>query len=238
MRIIISQPRYLPVMSYLQRLYHADLFVLLDSVQRQGRGWENRNKLLVPDSKWLTVPISSSSRALICNTKIQDSQWITDHISVVKRYYADAKYYDSSLLDMLEKRILETFLESDGDYTRVIRSQLEVLCSYLGFTPQLALATDIEKRGECADYGPEKIRDLCVLAGATEYVSGGNGKAYGIEEAFQDSNIAVRYHHPELIEYAQQNSEFVPFMACLDTFFHLGPDRCVEIVTGDFSVAN
>lgn len=236
MRIIISQPRYLPVMSYLQRLNHADLFVLLDTVQRQGRGWENRNKLLVPAPKWLTVPISSSSRALICNTQIQDSQWITDHISLIKKYYADAKFYDCSLLDTLEKRILEAFFDSDGNYTRVISTQLDVLCSYLGFTPQLALASDIEKRGECADCGPEKIRDLCVLAGATEYVSGGNGKAYGIEEAFEGSNIAVRYHHPDLIEYTQQNSEFVPFMACLDTFFYLGPDRCVDIVTGDFCV--
>lgn len=238
MRIIISQPRYLPVMSYLQRLYHADLFVLLDTVQRQGRGWENRNKLLIPAPKWLTVPISSSSRALICNTKIHNSQWITDHISLVKRYYVDAKYYDSSLLIMLEKRIVEAFFDSEGDYTRVICSQLEVLCSYLGFTPQIALASDIEKQGKCADYGPEKLRDICVLAGATEYVSGGNGKAYGIEDVFQYSDIAVRYHHPEFIEYTQKNSEFVPFMACLDTFFYLGPERCVDIVTGDFCVTD
>ena len=238
MRILISQPRYLPVMSYLQRLYHADLFILLDSVQRQGRGWENRNKLLIPAPKWLTVPICSSRRALICNTEIQGSQWISDHVSLVKKHYSSAKYYDSSLLDTLEKSIQEALFENDGDYTSAIRSQLEVFCSYLGFAPRLALATDIEKLGTCADSGPEKLRDLCLLAGATEYVSGGNGKAYGVEEAFQGSNIAVRYHHPQLLKYSQQGTTFVPFMACLDTFFHLGPDRCVDIVTGDFCVTD
>lgn len=238
MRIFISQPRYLPVMSYLQRLYHADLFVLLDSVQRQGRGWENRNKLLVPTPKWLTVPICSSRRALICNTKIQGTQWVSEHVSLVKRYYNKAPFYDYSLLEMLEKNIREAVFESDGNYTSVIRSQLEVFCSYLGFTPKFTLATDLEKLGSCAASGPEKLRDLCLLAGATEYISGGNGKAYGVEEAFQNSNVAVRYHHPQLIQYSQQGTSFVPFMACLDTFFHLGPDRCADIVTGEFCVTD
>jgi hypothetical protein len=58
MKIVISQPRYLPTLNYLIRLYFSDCFVLLDNVQRQARGYENRNKLLMPSAKWLSISIS------------------------------------------------------------------------------------------------------------------------------------------------------------------------------------
>lgn len=60
-KLVISQPRYLPVISYLQRLYFADIFVFLDNVQRQPRGVENRNKIIVNGKeKWLSIPVKSS----------------------------------------------------------------------------------------------------------------------------------------------------------------------------------
>ena len=62
---VISQPRYLPALNYLQRLYFADIFVIFDVVQREVRGFENRNKLLLPKPKWLTIPVSSSGREKI-----------------------------------------------------------------------------------------------------------------------------------------------------------------------------
>ena len=85
MKVVISQPRYLPALNYLQRLKHADVFVFLDNVQIQTRGWENRNKILINGKeKWLTIPVSSSKREVVFKAKIAGKDWLWKHKETVK----------------------------------------------------------------------------------------------------------------------------------------------------------
>lgn len=78
--VAIHQPNFLPWLGFFDKLVHADVFVLLDTVQfpRTSKGtWINRVKLLVGGvARWVTVPISRSdgSTPAIEDVRVDDSR--------------------------------------------------------------------------------------------------------------------------------------------------------------------
>lgn len=235
MRVFISQPRYLPITSYLQRLYHADIFIILDNVKRQPYGWENRNKLLLPNPKWLTVPIASSRMSKICDAEVKNIKWIDEHIRTIENNYRNAPFFDSQLLinfyDAIKKTAQRSLLFVD-----IIVHQITFLCNLLEFEPKLVRASTIENDSIKNTGGPEKLRALCDKVGATEYISGGNGKEYGVENSFKGSSIKVLYHNPPTPKYYQPNETFVPYMACLDMIFNAGLTETANVVKADLEL--
>lgn len=235
MRVIISQPRYLPVTSYLQRLYHADTFILLDNVQRQSRGWENRNKLLLPTPKWLTIPIASSSRAMIFETEVKHTQWLNDHARAIATNYKNAPHYNQDLLDDFFE-VMKRESVNSMFFTDIITEQLNFLCSLFDFKPNFVRASEIETDAIREAIGPDKLCELCKAVDATEYISGGNGKEYGVEESFAGSSIDVLYHNPKPPIYSQGAKEFEPYMACLDMIFNAGLEKTSTAVKADLEL--
>jgi hypothetical protein len=70
--VMISQPRYLPFIPYLHRIKKADVFIVMNHVQRVERGYENRNRMLCNGkSKWVTIPVFNGGRCLIEDSTIQ-----------------------------------------------------------------------------------------------------------------------------------------------------------------------
>ena len=63
MIVSIHQSQYLPWPAYFKKLAISDLFVILDSVQFQKNGIQNRNKLRNQEGDyWLTVPVIGSMK--------------------------------------------------------------------------------------------------------------------------------------------------------------------------------
>ena len=216
MNIVISQPRYLPALNYLQRLYFADFFVVLDTVQRQARGWENRNKLLVPDPAWLTIPIASSSRELIVRTTISDRDWVSAHQYKISSCYKEAPYFDPSMLSRLYD------LSDVGDsYVDVLVRLIMNISEVLSFSPALVRASELLS-GEVCSGGVEMLSTICKRFEGSTYVSGPNGRDYGVGEEFGRRGIPVRYHDFSHPIYDQRRDEFHPYMGFLDALFFCG----------------
>src|SRR5262249_11031495 len=58
MKVAIHQPCFLPWLGYLDRMARSDLFVLLDHVQFERRGYQNRTPIRMEgEQRWLTVPV-------------------------------------------------------------------------------------------------------------------------------------------------------------------------------------
>ena len=225
MKVVISQPRYLPALNYLQRLFFSDNFVVLDVVQRQARGWENRNKLLIPSPSWLTVPVSSSSRALIKDSFLDGTDWIDEHKKKISFHYRAAPYFDPKLLDQI-------YILSDesNQYTDILVAMLRNACRLLSFEPKLVFASDLLKPEEFAGGGVEILRRLSERVGAKTYVSGPNGRAYGVIQAFAGSEIGVRFHEFQHPIYDQLSKPFTPYMGYLDALFCCGVEWLSDFV--------
>ncbi|HKK62772.1 MAG TPA: WbqC family protein [Bacteroidales bacterium] len=224
MNIIVSQPRYLPALNYINRLANADTFVLLDTVQRQARGWENRNKLLCNGSaKWLTIPIESSSRALIYDTNIKGSSWIEDHKNTVRNYYINAPYFDESIIELYYSGFEELLDSGDSSFTAIIEKSIQNLESIFSFECSLIRASSLNSNRDDWTKGPEELKRIAKLAGASAYISGPNAKEYGIEDVFKE--IDVRYHDYNHPVYDQKQEKFIDYLGFFDAVFYAGVEK-------------
>lgn len=215
--VVISQPRYMPAVNYLQRAYFADVFVILDTVQRQARGVENRNKLLMPEPSWVTVPISSSSRSLIKDSLIKDTDWVSDHKQKITDNYKLHPCFSPELLDKWYYG-----LNNLQGFSEAMECMLVNICDSLSFSPNFVKASALETN-DCPVSGPEKLLWLAEAVDATKYVSGANGRDYGVGEVFKKSNVGVRFHENDITPYGQPGrKEFVPYLSFMDIAFSCG----------------
>ncbi|MDR2646488.1 MAG: WbqC family protein [Holosporaceae bacterium] len=227
--VVISQPRYLPAINYLQRLYCADLFVFLDNVQRQSRGWENRNKILQNNKEtWITIPVSSSSREIINKSVIFGTDWVDEHKNIIRQTYIDHPYFSNEALDKCYKDIGSALILSDYNYAKVITHMLLNICSFLGFNPNVALAS--ENSGQSTT-GANKLVQIIKNVNGDIYVSGANGKKYDVVRAFSANNIKVMFHNYVYPRYPQYNSmDFHPWMCFFDILFNVGLEKVGQLI--------
>lgn len=235
MTVIISQPRYLPALNYINRLANADKFVFLDTVQRQARGWENRNKLLCNGKpKWVSMPIDSSSRATIADTQVKGVDWIEPHKNIIINYYREAPFFDEDLVHAYYSGFKETLETSNFSFTQLIKQSITNLEHILGFSKNLFIASELDENKESWLTGPEELLRIAGMVEATTYISGPNAKEYGIEEVFQ--GIDVKYHHYDHPEYNQETDHFIEYMGFFDAVFNAGADRVSEWVNQELNV--
>lgn len=238
MNAVVSQPRYLPALNYIQRLFHAQTFVVLDNVQRQARGWENRNKIMTDSGEsWVTIPIASSSRAMVEDTIILESAWVTEHKKKIATAYEKAPYYDQDLIESYYADVDSFFSGENASFRDVIVFLLNNCCSIFGFSPNIVLASQLAMEQEA--FGAGKIVEICKCIGVEAYVSGPNGVSYGIIEAFAGSGINVLFHEFSHPVYPQFNNKgFAPYMSFFDAIFNLGVDEVSKIIKADFVLLN
>lgn len=226
--VVISQPRYAPILSYIQRLYKADLFVVLDDVQRQSRAFENRNKILLNGKPtWLTIPIASSSRALICDTKIANLEWIEEHRLQLINAYFGHPHYEQKIIDMFYHKLGKVVENLNFEYADVALHLLQQTCNLLEFEMKFIKSSTLMVE----DKGPHKIVNLCKKVEATHYICGHPAKAYGVEGAFEDTNIVLTYHDAETPTHSQHEMEkFVPWMGFYDILFNTGIENVKKLL--------
>jgi len=231
MIVVISQPRYLPALNYLNRLRNANIFVFLDNVQIQRRGYENRNKILLNgEEKWLTIPISSSSRALIKDSRIAGTDWIAEHKRLIKTAYLKAPFFSEEIVETYYEGIYEIIKNSNYNYRDVLIKFVYNACKIFSFEPKIELASNLINEDEY-EKGPINLVKICKKISASIYISGPNGKLYGVEEAFINSGINVKYHCFDYPFYKQFNSMvFIPWLSFFDPLFNLGLDKVSELI--------
>ena len=225
--IVISQPRYLPAITYVQRLKFADTFVLLDSVQRQARGWENRNQILMAGKpRWLSIPIKSSSREVICKTELSNFDWIDQHKQQIIQSYQYCKYFDIG--------VVEDYFSIDmgsNCFVDVVEQMLINIGRICEFSPNIKRSSRLLNSND-KFYGPELLLEICKKLDDDVYVSGPNGIDYGVDDSFLGTGIVVKYHQFDIREYQQvNNGVFIPYMAFLDYLFNEGLDNLKQLIS-------
>jgi len=217
-KIAIVQSNYIPWKGYFDMIAAVDEFILYDDVQFTKNDWRNRNKIKTQNGvQWLSVPVGQDISRLIRDVEIQDRRWQAKHWASIFHAYKRAPYFEevASWLDPL-------YLEQNFTHiSQLNRRFIEAICNYL------SIKTDITNSWDYTllDGKTERLADLCVQAGGTEYISGPAAKDYVNEKVFSDFGIKLTwFDYAGYPAYPQLWGEFTHGVTILDLLFNCGKD--------------
>lgn len=219
-RVAVLQSNYIPWKGYFDVIASVDEFILYDDMQYTRRDWRNRNQIKTPQgTTWLTVPVKVKGKyhQTVRETEIDGQDWATAHWKSITLNYRKAPCFDeiASLIEPIYLRNDHLFL------SQLNRELLEIICRYLGITTRITNSWDYD----LVDGKSERLAELCLQAGGTEYISGPAAKDYIDEDVFRERGLKLSwfdYHgYPE---YPQLWGEFVHAVTVLDLLFNCGKD--------------
>ena len=231
MKLGIMQPYFLPYIGYWQLLNAVDAYVILDDVNYIGRGWINRNRILIHgEPAYLNLPVSKASQ----NRKINELQvnWDEKERLRAKRKvelaYKRAPYFDSvyplfcGIVDDEQRNLSEYLTDS-----------IRKICEYLEIETPILLSSKLEK--DHSRKGQERILDICDHLGASEYYNAIGGQALYSGSRFQEHKIQLGFVETGVIEYEQFGSVFVPGLSILDVMM-FNPVKRIQEFLGEYVI--
>jgi len=217
-KIAILQSNYIPWKGYFDMIAAVDEFILYDDMQYTRRDWRNRNQIKTPQGvQWLTVPVLAKGKYYqkIRDTQIYGTDWATFHWKTLVQNYCRAPHFHeiASWLEPL-------YLAREYTYiSQLNRHLIEAICMYLNITTTITNSWDYF----LLDDKTERLVNLCVQAGGTEYISGPAAKSYIDEGKFSNMGIKTTwFSYIGYSEYPQLWGEFTHKVSILDLLFNCG----------------
>jgi hypothetical protein len=186
MIVSIHQPQYLPWLPYLLKIERSDAFVILDSVDFQKNGLQNRNQVKTAQGpQWLTVPVRQKLGQKIIDVQIEaHSDWRKKHWQTLLQNYRKAPAFADYApeLEALYQREWESLCELNV-----------VLLGMLMRWMRIERPVHHSSTLDCQGAASELVLNLCRKLGATRYLSGTGGRDYLDEGAFAAAGIEIEY---------------------------------------------
>jgi hypothetical protein len=219
-KIVITQSNYIPWKGFFDGIAIADEFVIYDDMQYTRRDWRNRNLIKTPQGlKWLTIPVEVKGKYFqrINETKISDNNWTLDHLNQIKQNYNKAKCYNEFfpwIEDLYLNCKFDLLTEVNHYFIERINQLLKIETPILR-SEQFVLAED----------RTERLLNICIERGATDYYSGPAANAYMNEDLFKSKNVNIHYFDYSGYELYQQLYEpFEHGVTILDLILNEGSE--------------
>lgn len=222
-RAVIIQSNYIPWKGYFDLLAHADIVVLLDSVQSTKNDWRNRNLIKTASGKlWLTVPIKHSNALRVREVEVATPNWHTKHFRSLSQAYARAPHASAAL------EMIGNWYEQAGACRRlseVNRVFLGAISKELDLQARFVEVESIMDDAEHDRLDPtSRLVEICRRVGADSYLSGPAARDYLDESAFQAESIGVEwFDYNGYPPYPQLHGEFDHAVSILDLLLMTGP---------------
>ena len=169
MRVAIHQPNFLPWYPFFQKIKEVDKFIILGHCQFEKNGFQNRFNL---NDKWHTM---STQKGLVpINTKtylnpLKDWNRIKSNLPQYK-----------NILDKLDDCISDNLFQTNCKI-------IEKLTLLLGYNTEILYDYPTNLKST------ERLIDICLHYGATEYLSGISGKNYLNLDLFKNKKIKIEF---------------------------------------------
>jgi hypothetical protein len=219
-KVAILQSNYIPWKGYFDMIAAVDEFILYDDMQYTRRDWRNRNQIKTPAGvQWLTVPVKVKGKyhQTIRETEIDGADWASQHWKSLEQTYRRAPHFEE-VASMLKP------LYHQRQYTHISdlnRQLIELVCKYLGITTRISNSWDYA----LIDGKSERLANLCMQAGGTEYISGPAARNYIEPDHFARHGIKLTwFEYAGYPEYPQLWGDFVHGVSILDLLFNCGGD--------------
>lgn len=217
------QPNYLPWLGYFYKIMKSDVFILLDDVQFEKRGYQNRVRVKSQSGpQWLTQPVLQKNKQLTSDVLFSPSiNWREKHLNQIRSNYGRAPHF---------KSVIDTFTEwlnTGGE------SQAEFNIGLIeGISHQLGARATFVRSSTfgVSSTGSKRLAELGQHVGGSIYLSGRGGQAYQDENDFFNKGQKLSYTRFAEAPYPQLHGDFVGGLSVIDAIFNLGFDDLKEIL--------
>lgn len=220
MKLGIMQPYFLPYIGYFQLIAAVDTFVIYDNIKYTKKGWINRNRILVNGADVLfTLPLKSGSDSL--DVVHRDLAVGFDRVKLINQFknaYSHAPYF-TKIFPLLERIVLH----EDENLFRYIYHSTQLICEYLGIKTNILVSSKVSIDHNLK--GQNKVLALCKAIGAYTYINTIGGLDLYSHDDFQAQGIDLEFIKPQLVEYKQFDSAFVPWLSIVDVMMFNSPSR-------------
>ncbi len=223
-RAAVHQPHYWPWLGLIDKIDRSDRFVMLDTVQFERRGWQNRNYVAGQGKPvLLTVPVTQASRdELIRDKKIDNTQkWRNKHYRALSEHcYRKAPYWGDYRDEIA--RLYETEWEDLAD---LAIATTRMLTRGFGIDTPILRASEL---GDFPGHKSELLAQICAKAGADTLLSGDGARDYLDPEIMHRHGVGIEwqdFNHPVYPQHTRGPAdEFVPRLSAIDLLLNAGPD--------------
>ena len=231
MRVVISQPKFLPWMGYLAQLDSCDCFVSFDTVQFNRRSWQNRNRIISRQGKidYLTVNVKKGER----NNSIRETFISSDYNpytmeELVKNYYRGCSNFREA--SEISSYLFKSFHAPEISLADANFRQLEFLAELTGIEGKFISSSELESGLEWAT-PTERLLAICTSLGATEYLSSVGARPYMIHELhkFEEAGIMVSWQKFQHVSYVDE-AYFISNLSCIDFIHHQSIDMILPYI--------
>jgi hypothetical protein len=218
-RVAVLQSNYIPWKGYFDIVNSVDLFIFYDDLQYTKNDWRNRNKLKTSKgATWLTIPVGTDLRRLICEVELRDDAWQQKHWAAITEWYSAAPFFER-----YKNFFRDVYLGRRWTNLSALNQHLiqAVARDFLKVRTEFADSRAFNLTGT----KQERLIDLLRKAGATWYLSGPAAKDYIEPARFAESGIELAWQdYSGYPEYPQRFPPFEHGVSIVDLLFNVGPD--------------
>lgn len=188
-------------------------------MQYTKRDWRNRNKIKTSQGiQWISIPVKTKGKfwQSIRETEINGDVWRDEHWKSLC-----VNYKKASCFEEFSHQLETLYLREYKNISELNIAFIEFICTYLGISTKIKKSWDYN----LIEGKTERLVDLCLQSGATEYISGPAAKEYIQPHLFEDAGIALTWFNYEgYPEYPQLWGDFVHGVSILDLLFNCGKE--------------
>ena len=216
----IHQPNFIPYLGVFYKVYHSDVFVLLDDAQYSNEAMHNWNTIKTSNGTTrLKIPVVQHLGDKICEVDINNGvKWKEKHLKTIECNYKKAPYFS----EYFEQ--IKTFYDEAGDNLSEFTEKVLVWAveGFFGSDKSIAKSKELG----ISTVREQRILDITKAVGCDTYYSGTGARVYQDEGSFRRAGIDLVYSDYEPKEYRQLwGAEFVPNLSVLDYVFNCGFDK-------------
>jgi len=214
--ISIHQSQFLPWLPYFYKILKSDLFIIMDDVQYQKNGVQNRNTIKTPiGESYLTMPVVSKSTSLINEVEIKNNIYIDKMLKTIKSNYVKAKYYDlifPKIVDMIKNKIYLKLNDLNIDLILLFLELMDVEDTEIRYSSEFSFTSKKD----------DLVLDLILATNEREYISGSGGLDYMDLNKFDNNDIKIYLYDFSYKEYKQlwNKKGFIENISIIDLLFN------------------
>lgn len=239
MIVSAHQPHYLPWLRYFGKIAKSDIFILLDDIQYNKGGYQNRNFIKGPGGKMrLTVPVKHRYQESLLNVRISpDPLWRLKHLRSLEEGYRCAFFFHSYI------SFFEELYAASWEYLTPLNEHiLNHILSFLEITTTIVKSSQFNSRKVHDRHlsGTDRLIRLVKEAGGSFYLAGSYGMGAYLDRAkMEEAGIKVLMYDWKCPIYKQQFSEkgFIPELSIVDLLFNEG-ESSLNILLNGVEIAN
>lgn len=214
--ISIHQSQFIPWLPYFYKILKSDIFIIMDDVQYQKNGLQNRNMIKTPTGEsYLTIPVKSKSTSLINEVEVQNKIFIVKMLKTLKNNYSKAQYFDCIYGKIQELVESNKYLNLNCLNKDLILLFLELMEAN---NTKIKYSSEFNFKSKKDDL----VIDLIVANNDKQYISGTGGLSYMDMDKFAKNEIDVYLYDFNYVEYKQlwPKVGFIKNLSILDLLFN------------------